>query len=167
MFPQTKSGSRKAQPQKEGSWNAVGIKFKETFACEGSEGSASRFFYCAKASKAERNIGCEGLEERAGGSNAKGYTQDVARGLDRNRPVANFHPTVKPIALMEYLVKLVSREGQVILDPFMGSGTTGMACKKLNRDFVGIEMMEEYMEIAKCRIGAVGVEQQFRLEDSN
>lgn len=61
LFPQTKSGSRKAQPQKEGSWNAVGIKFKETFACEGSEGSASRFFYCAKASKSERNNGCEGL----------------------------------------------------------------------------------------------------------
>jgi DNA modification methylase len=67
-------------------------------------------------------------------------------------PRANIHPTVKPIALMEYLVKLVSREGQVVLDPFMGSGTTGMACKKLDRDFVGIEMMEEYMEIAKARI---------------
>jgi len=129
----------------------------------GDSGSASRFFYCAKASKRERNIGCEGLEKRAGGSNAKGYTQDVARGLDRNRPVANFHPTVKPIALMEYLVKLVSREGQVVLDPFMGSGTTGMACKKLNREFVGIEMMPEYMEIAQARIEGVKKGEQLNM----
>ena len=55
---------------------------------------------------------------------------------------------------MEYLVKLVSKEGHIVLDPFMGSGTTGMACKKLNREFIGIEMMPEYMEIAKCRIEA-------------
>jgi tRNA/tmRNA/rRNA uracil-C5-methylase (TrmA/RlmC/RlmD family) len=77
----------------------------------------------------------------------------------------NFHSTVKPIALMEYLVKLVSREGQVVLDPFMGSGTTGMACKKLNREFVGIEMMPEYMEIAKARID--GVKENKQLEQLN
>ena len=75
----------------------------------------------------------------------------------------NFHSTVKPIALMEYLVKLVSREGQVILDPFMGSGTTGMACKRLDREFIGIEMMEEYMEIAKARIEGVKKEEQLKL----
>ena len=77
----------------------------------------------------------------------------------------NFHSTVKPIALMEYLVKLVSREGQVVLDPFMGSGTTGMACKKLDREFIGIEMMPEYMEIAKRRIG--GVKESKQLEQLN
>lgn len=104
-----------------------------------------------------------GVTIKIRGSNAKGYTKDVARGLDRNRPVANFHPTVKPIALMEYLVKLVSREGQVVLDPFMGSGTTGMACKELNRDFIGIEMMEEYMEIAKCRIEATKKDEQLNM----
>ena len=75
----------------------------------------------------------------------------------------NNHPTVKPIALMEYLVKLVSREGQVVLDPFMGSGTTGMACKKLDREFIGIEMMPEYMEIAKRRIGGVKKEDQLNM----
>lgn len=128
-----------------------------------ANGEPKRFAYIPKASKKERNIGCEGLEKRAGGSNAKGYTQDVARGLDRNRPVANFHPTVKPLALMEYLVKLVSREGQVVLDPFMGSGTTGMACKKLDREFIGIEMMPEYMEIAKRRIGGVKKEDQLNM----
>jgi len=127
-------------------------------------GSASRFFYCAKASKKERNIGCEGLEKRAGGSNAKGYTQDVARGLDRNRPVANFHPTVKPLALMEYLVKLVSREGQVVLDPFMGSGTTGMACVNTGRDFIGIEIDEDYFKIAQARIESCKESRQLTFE---
>ena len=62
----------------------------------------------------------------------------------------NFHSTVKPIALMEYLVKLVSREGAVVLDPFMGSGSTGIACK--NRNFIGIELDPEYFEIANKRI---------------
>lgn len=118
-----------------------------------ANGEPKRFAYIPKASKRERNIGCEGLEltrhadrnidDGVGGDNPRNRT---------NTPKQNFHPTVKPIALMEYLVKLVSREGQVVLDPFMGSGTTGMACKKLGRDFVGIEMEEEYIEIAKARI---------------
>ena len=56
---------------------------------------------------------------------------------------------------MEYLIKLVSREGQTVLDPFMGSGTTGIACKELGRDFIGIEREAEYLEIAKRRIGNV------------
>ena len=180
LFPQTKSGKLKSDCYEKdrendsmfaggGNYTHKGYQADSGSAsrffktCEFAEGEAQRFLYTAKASKRERNIGCEGLEKRAGGSNAKGYTQDVARGLDRNRPVANFHPTVKPIALMEYLVKLVSREGQVILDPFMGSGTTGMACKKLDREFIGIEMMPEYMEIAKRRIGGVKKEDQLNM----
>jgi DNA modification methylase len=67
----------------------------------------------------------------------------------------NHHPTVKPIALMEYLIKLVSREGATILDPFMGSGTTGIACKKLNRHFIGIEKEPEYIKIAESRINSL------------
>ena len=84
-----------------------------------------------------------------------------------NKNTKNNHPTVKPLALMEYLVKLVSREGQVILDPFMGSGTTGMACKRLDREFIGIEMMEEYMEIAKARIDGVKKREQLNLLKDN
>ncbi len=68
------------------------------------------------------------------------------------QPSKNFHPTVKPVALMEYLVKLVTREGQTVLDPFAGSGTTGIACKNLNRNAILIEREAEYVEIAKCRI---------------
>jgi DNA modification methylase len=115
-------------------------------------GSAARFFYCAKASKSERNRGCEGLEairhadriidDGVGGNNPRNRT---------NTPKQNFHPTVKPIALMEYLVKLVTREGQIVLDPFAGSGTTGIACKNLNREAILIEREAEYVEIAECR----------------
>jgi site-specific DNA-methyltransferase (adenine-specific) len=80
----------------------------------------------------------------------------TAAGLweQMSAPHNNFHPTVKPIALMEYLIKLVSREGHTVLDPFMGSGTTGIACKNLNRDFIGIEKDEEYVKIAEARIRA-------------
>lgn len=145
----------------------------QTNAYAGESGSASRFFYCAKASKRERNMGCEGLKTYTQvemSAQEKTLTRVRDNGtvgenpyLGKTADAQNIHPTVKPLALMEYLIKLVSREGQVVLDPFMGSGTTGMACKKLNRDFVGIEMMEEYMEIAKCRIEAVKQEEQLRI----
>lgn len=156
LFPNTKSGSRKAQPQKEGSWNAVGIKFRDTFACEGSEGSASRFFYCAKASKAERNMGCEGLEEKnIDYGERKGQNNSPIRpdGSERKPNISNNnHPTVKPIALMEYLVKLVTKEGVLVLDPFAGSGSTLIACKSLKRNYIGIEKEEEYLKIAEARL---------------
>jgi len=84
-----------------------------------------------------------------GGASLKGEH----KAIEKTR---NNHPTVKPVALMEYLIKLISREGHVVLDPFMGSGTTGVACKKLNRNFVGIEKEPEYMEIAKSRINSSG-----------
>ena len=73
-------------------------------------------------------------------------------GNERSNTRQNNHPTVKPIALMEYLVKLVSKEGALILDPFTGSGSTLIACKKLGRDFIGIEREAEYIEIANKRL---------------
>jgi len=113
----------------------------------------SRFFYCAKASKSERNLGCEDLEEKKQDTTRK--EENPGGDNPRNRGVnlrKNNHPTVKPIKLMEYLIKLVSREGATVLDPFLGSGTTGIACVKLNRMFIGIEKEEEYIQIAKARI---------------
>lgn len=97
----------------------------------GDSGSAARFFYCAKASRAERNRGCE--------------------DLPTNGTNPNNHPTVKPLALMEYLIKLVTREGQTILDPFAGSGSTLVAAAKLNRVCIGIEREVEYCEIIAHR----------------
>jgi len=77
-------------------------------------------------------------------------------GSERNKkvePRQNFHPTVKPVKLMEYLIRLVTPKGGTTLDPFMGSGSTGVAAKNLGFNFVGIELNEEYTTIAEKRIG--------------
>jgi len=78
----------------------------------------------------------------------------VAKASKRERGDGNVHPTVKPVKLMEYLIKLVTPPGGIVLDPFMGSGSTGVAAKNLGFDFVGIEMSQEYLEIAIKRISA-------------
>ncbi len=154
-FPESKGG---AFPKTHGSSGFVSPEEKESRLEMNDSGNASRFFksiiYQAKSSKAERNKGCEELELRPGGSNAKGYTQDVKRGLDRNRPVTNNHPTVKPIALMEYLVKLVSKEWAVVIDPFAWSGSTMIACKRLWRQYIGFELDQWYCEIAENRVAS-------------
>lgn len=72
-----------------------------------------------------------------------------------------YHPTQKPIELMEYLIKTYSNEGDVILDPCMGSGTTGVACKNLNRNFIGIELVEQYFNTAKTRINEINKISEF------
>jgi len=86
-------------------------------------GSAARFFYCSKVSKSERNAGCD-----------------------------NKHPTVKPIDLMRYLCKLITPPGGIVLDPFMGSGSTGCAALLDGFKFIGMEMDDEYFKIAEARI---------------
>lgn len=96
----------------------------------GDEGGISRFFYCSKATKKEKNLGCENL------------------------PKGNTHVTVKPLSLMRYIVKLVTPPNGTCLDPFTGSGTTGIACKLEGFDFIGIEKEKEYCEIAEARIKA-------------
>jgi site-specific DNA-methyltransferase (adenine-specific) len=118
-------------------------------------GSAARFFYCAKASKADRDEGCEGLAERLTmryGEKAQGPLPQQTP----SKPVAqrNHHPTVKPTALMRYLCRLVTPPGGVVLDPFTGSGSTGKAAVCEGFDFVGIEREAEYVEIARARIAA-------------
>jgi DNA modification methylase len=124
----------------------------------GDKGGASRFFYCAKAGKSERNKGCEELETKDWCFSTMGtQTEEAIRKRGRNpdnqnKPMKNNHPTVKPVKLIEYLIKLVSRKNAVILDPFLGSGTTAVACVNMNRKFVGIELNAEYIEIAKKRI---------------
>ena len=119
-----------------------------------NEGSAARFFYCAKSSREERNRGCESLDKKpllwSSGTQSPGTFQ--AEGTDRS--VRNFHPTVKPIALMAYLCRLVTPPGGTILDCFMGSGSTGIAALKEGFDFIGIEVNPEYVEIARRRIEA-------------
>lgn len=119
-------------------------------------GGASRFFYVAKASKRERNAGLEGMEAKQKYSleSSKSDSHDCFTHGDKNPciPQANNHPTVKPIKLMEYLCKLITPPKGTVLDPFMGSGSTGIAAKNLGFEFVGIEREPEYFEIAKRRI---------------
>ena len=118
-------------------------------------GGASRFFYCAKASRGERNAGLDGMEEKMVARRAThGGTSNIpSKGMERFGTISqNNHPTVKPIKLFEYLIKLVTRKGQAVLDPFMGSGTTSIAAHNVDRKCIGIEKEDEYLTIAKRRI---------------
>ena len=127
----------------------------------GDEGSAARFFYCAKASKKDRDEGLDHMEEQQfvqwqTGNGASGKPSSMSEGRDTKRK--NTHPTVKPTDLMKYLVRMVTPKGGVVLDPFMGSGSTGKACKLEGFDFIGIELDEEYFLLAKSRIDGIMVE---------
>jgi site-specific DNA-methyltransferase (adenine-specific) len=126
LFPITTSGENHSPRNACGLFNGLGGG-KSIANTNKNSGSAARFFYCAKASKRDRD---EGLEDR------------------------NTHPTVKPIALMRYLCRLVTPPNGVILDPFMGSGSTGKAAVKEGFRFIGIDKEVDYCEIAGKRIGA-------------
>lgn len=117
-------------------------------------GSASRFFYTAKASKSERNKGLEGLPDKLGGSLEGGNDTRNGQNKPQLKPTKNNHPTVKPVSLMKYLCRLITPEGGIVLDPFMGSGSTGIGAKLEGFDFIGIELEPDYLEIAKARIDA-------------
>lgn len=118
-----------------------------------------RFFYCAKASKAERNAGCEGLEEKTVEHDFGSGDIAISRSQRIHPKMNNHHPTVKPLKLMEYLIKLIMppKDG-LILDPFAGSGTTLVAAKKLGFNAVGIERESEYCQIIAKRIENIQAE---------
>jgi site-specific DNA-methyltransferase (adenine-specific) len=127
----------------------------------GDKGGASRFFYVAKASQKERNKGLDDFEKQplafsnqAKAELARGNTEfaDETKMHNKVQFRANNHPTVKPIKLMQYLARLITPPNGVVLDPFMGSGTTGIACKLEGFDFVGMEQDENYHKIAISRI---------------
>lgn len=142
----------------------TGEKFRNTFSTftgdideagstfHGDSGSAARFFYCAKASRRDRNEGCEHMERKplhwSSGEKNPGSFQSA--GTDKTSE--NNHPTVKPTDLMAYLCKLVTPPGGVVLDPFMGSGSTGKACVRDGFQFTGFERDEAYLAISVARI---------------
>jgi site-specific DNA-methyltransferase (adenine-specific) len=143
-----------------GGWS-TGLKMSEKGKTNdySDSGNASRFFksiiYQAKASKAERNRGCEGLEEKVfSDRNPELASADMPQNRSGNAK-ANHHPTVKPIALMEYLIKMVTPKGGVVLDPFAGSGSTLVAAKQNGYKYIGIELTEEYIPIIEARLEAV------------
>ena len=166
LFPETSSGKAAASGHKrsgslhdtESGW---GMRHEESAGLlYGDSGSAARFFYCAKASKRDREEGLDGFEEKPANSaygdglnTATKVRTDqqaesgVSRGLRRNH-----HPTVKPTDLMRYLCRLVTPPGGVVLDPFMGSGSTGKAALREEFRFIGIEREPKYFEIACRRI---------------
>jgi len=120
-------------------------------------GGASRFFYVAKASKRDRNEGLDELLETTAADmvdrepDSAGMNSPRA-GAGRTSGAKNFHPTVKPTSLMEYLIKLVTPPNGTVLDPFTGSGSTGKAAILQGFDFIGIEMTEEYLPIIEGRL---------------
>lgn len=119
-------------------------------------GSAARFFYCAKTSPKDRH---EGLES-PGPQFSHGATLRTIEGIGKKRD-GNFHPTVKPTDLMRYLCRLVTPPGGIVLDPFMGSGSTGKAALLEGFGFIGCEKESEYFEIAKKRIAYVNPDEFF------
>ena len=125
------------------------------------------FLICPKASKSERNKGCEGLPEQnvrkedgSWGSLevfSNSYTEQSGNPSNRGTTPKhhNIHPTVKPLKLMSYLVTLGSRPNDVVLDPFVGSGTTCLASEMLGRQWIGIDISSEYVEIAQKRLATI------------
>ena len=157
LFPDTNK-SRSALMGKGGDdkGNSIYGKYADVQSVRGHDdngGSAARFFYCAKASKRDRNEGLDGFEAKR---DHDGREDGNPRGSNpRNRTndkKVNHHPTVKPTTLMQYLVRLVTPPNGTVLDPFMGSGSTGKACAYEGFDFIGIEQSAEYIEIAQARI---------------
>lgn len=146
------SGSRKAGVRKGmGFHGADGDGGPEIV---GSNGGASRFFYVAKASKSERNKGLDDFPDvKASVGDERPSGQSMER-LDGRAPAytKNHHPTVKPIKLMTYLCRLITPPGGTVLDPFMGSGSTGVAATQEGFGFIGIEREPSYFEICKARI---------------
>jgi site-specific DNA-methyltransferase (adenine-specific) len=150
-----------------GRWPANVILDEEAAAAldaQSGVGGASRFFYTAKASRSEREAGLDGVEAKPI-SNAKhgGNMMGSEWVHDSRHPEggyktaitaqrANHHPTVKPIALMRYMIRLVAPRGAVVLDPFMGSGSTGCAAMVEGMQFVGIDITPEYVDIARRRL---------------
>jgi site-specific DNA-methyltransferase (adenine-specific) len=109
-------------------------------------GSAARFFYCAKTSSKDRHEGLDNPEAQFK------HGENLLRTVENTDTKGNKHPTVKPTELMKYLCRLITPVGGLVLDPFMGSGSTGKAALLEGFRFYGIEREQEYVDIAKARI---------------
>lgn len=121
---------------------------------QGDRGSAARFFYCAKASRTDRNDGLQGRERKAVNWSSGDQSPGTFQSPNTDRQQENHHPTVKPTELMRWLVRLVCPRGSLVVDPFMGSGSTGKAAAMEQVNFIGIDHDAEYCEIARARINA-------------
>lgn len=132
----------------------VGFKMKPG-ARRLDKGSAARFFYCAKASRADRNHGLEGFEAKPLHWSSGDANPGSFQSANTDKSAKNNHPTVKPTELMRYLCRLVTPPGGTVLDPFMGSGSTGRGAVMEGFSFIGCELDADYTAIARARIAAV------------
>ena len=153
LFPETKTGNVKPYRANTNAQYGQLHCDQRTSSHTGDKGSAARFFYCPKASKKDRNEGCEGLEEKE--SKTLNEYKNPSEGRTASKsgsPKKNNHPTVKPTALMAYLCRLITPTGGVVLDPYMGSGSTGKAAVQEGFSFVGCELDKDYFDIATARV---------------
>jgi len=127
------------------SYEGVGTKDK-------TKSGASRFFYQAKVSKAERNMGLDEFEDKVIEGRDPGQDDRSVAYKKRPTPTKNTHPTVKPVALMTYLCRLITPPNGIVLDPFMGSGSTGISALLEGFRFCGMEQDKSYFDIASARI---------------
>jgi hypothetical protein len=114
--------------------------------------SGSRTFYTDKVTSAEREFGCEDLPHK---ERVEVYKKGYGGTTHARTDIKNWHPTVKPMALMEHLVTLVCPTSGLVLDPFTGSGSTGMACLRKGFRFTGVELSDEFVTIARARLAAM------------
>lgn len=154
LFPETKQGGsiRKRYSRKKGTCYGEYAP-NNLFSSYRDSGSAARFFYCAKASRSDREEGLgqeQGMKPLLWSNGTKNPGSFQSSGTDRN--VCNHHPTVKPTELMRWLTRLVTPPGGLVLDPFMGSGSTGKGALLEGFRFVGIETEKDYLKIAEQRI---------------
>lgn len=147
-------------------------RFPANIIHDGLEEEWSRYFYTSKASKKDRDEGLEEFEDKIldiGDERPSGGSWERRTGK-KPLPRKNIHPTVKPTELMQYLVRLVAPKGTTILDPFMGSGSTGKAVMYENKErnknykFIGIENSEEYLPISEARIKYADIQSKIENE---
>lgn len=113
------------------------------------------FLIVSKVSKREKNKRLDGciIRQSIGGGGTNNTSDNVCGKFGSIKaPAQNSHPTVKPLKLMHYLITLTTREGDLVVDPYVGSGTVSLAAKQLGRHFIGIEISEAYSEIARTRL---------------
>jgi DNA modification methylase len=155
----TNGGESPASPSPS-QWGEGGARAGGQTKYAGDRGGPSRYFYCAKPSRRERDLGCDHLALVSAGAMTGGRKEGSAglnsprAGAGRLSGAKNAHPTVKPIALMRYLIRLVTPPGGWVLDPFMGSGTTLCAALLEGRMATGVEREPDYLSIAMARTEA-------------
>jgi site-specific DNA-methyltransferase (adenine-specific) len=156
LFPDTKPSKSGGMSYNKDTQHLSGKKPQPRTGHDDNGGSAARFFYVPKASRRDKEEGLDGFEEKIGvkqfNEGMEGQIRSNGTVIKEASKLRNPHPTVKPTELMKYLCRLVTQPGGIVLDPFMGSGSTGKAAILEGFRFIGCELDEEYLAIAEARI---------------